>query len=177
MTMSVLIYVITGIILVFLVLVILSPKGYDVSRSIEVERSKAEVYHHLKYLKNQDIWSPWSKKDPHMKKDFKGEDGNVGAMTSWEGNKEVGSGEQEITALKKNERIEAKLRFLKPWKSESDCYFQLNEIADNKTKVTWGFTGQNAFPMSIFMLFMSMDKMVGKDFEEGLEGLKKHLEG
>lgn len=176
MIMSVLIYIVTGLIMLFLILVILAPKGYDVSRSIVVDRSKAEVYHHLKSLKNQDNWSPWSKKDPNMKKEFHGEDGTVGSMTAWEGNKEVGSGEQEITALQKNERIESKLRFLKPWKSESDCYFQLHETEDQKTKVTWGFTGQNAFPLSIMMLFMSMDKMVGPDFEEGLQGLKNHLE-
>lgn len=30
--------------------------------------------------------------------------------------------------------------------------------------------------MSIMMLFMSMDKMVGKDFEEGLQTLKTTLE-
>ena len=174
--MSVLIYVFTGLILVFLVLVILAPKGYEVSRSIVIEKTKPEVYHHLKYLKNHDNWSPWSKKDPNMEKDFSGEDGSVGAISSWDGNKEVGSGEQEITALQKNERIESKLRFLKPWKSESDCYFQLHEEEGSKTKVTWGFSGQNAFPMNIMMLFMNMDKMVGKDFEEGLQGMKDHLE-
>jgi len=30
--------------------------------------------------------------------------------------------------------------------------------------------------MSIFMLFMNMDKTVGKDFEEGLDSLKQILE-
>ncbi len=30
--------------------------------------------------------------------------------------------------------------------------------------------------MSIMMLFMSMDKMVGRDFEEGLTSLKEILE-
>jgi hypothetical protein len=30
--------------------------------------------------------------------------------------------------------------------------------------------------MSIMMIFMSMDKMVGKDFEEGLASLKRRME-
>lgn len=30
--------------------------------------------------------------------------------------------------------------------------------------------------MSIMMLFMNMDKMVGKDFEHGLENLRHNLE-
>ena len=44
------------------------------------------------------------------------------------------------------------------------------------TKVIWGFSGKNKFPMSIMMLFMSMDKAIGKDFEEGLASLKQILE-
>jgi hypothetical protein len=42
--------------------------------------------------------------------------------------------------------------------------------------VTWGFSGKNKFPFSIMMLFMNMDKAVGKDFEEGLDNLKSILE-
>ena len=30
--------------------------------------------------------------------------------------------------------------------------------------------------MSIMMLFMNMDKMIGKDFEEGLSSLKEKME-
>ncbi|MFW2377587.1 MAG: SRPBCC family protein, partial [Cellulophaga baltica] len=101
----------------------LAPKTYDVSRSIHVEAAKQEVFDYLKYLKNQDAWSPWAKKDPKMLKTFRGADGEVGAVSYWNGNKDVGEGEQEITKLIDGERIEGELRFLKPFKSTSDCYF------------------------------------------------------
>ena len=45
-----------------------------------------------------------------------------------------------------------------------------------QTKVTWGFSGENKFPVNIFMLFYNMDKAAGKDFEEGLNSLKALLE-
>ena len=67
------------------------------------------------------------------------------------------------------------MRFLKPFKSTSDAYLRVEE-ADEGTKVTWGFSGNNKFPVSIMMLFMDMDKQVGKDFEEGLNKLKEVLE-
>jgi len=41
---------------------------------------------------------------------------------------------------------------------------------------TWGFVGKSAFPMNVFMLFMNMDKAIGKDFEYGLKKLKRILE-
>ena len=50
----------------------------------------------------------------HMKKEFKGTDGKAGAVSYWNGNKEVGEGEQEIKRIVENEVIETELRFLNP---------------------------------------------------------------
>ncbi|MGB2761743.1 MAG: SRPBCC family protein, partial [Maribacter stanieri] len=133
------------------------------------------VWEHLKFLKKQQEWSPWAQKDPNMELKFTGEDGSVGAISQWNGNKDVGEGEQEITRIVEGKRIEQDLRFFKPYKSQSDCYMNLDALDGNKSKVTWGFSGKNKFPMSIMMLFMSMDKMVGKDFEQGLQNLKDNL--
>ena len=66
--------------------------------------------------------------------------------------------------------------FLKPWASESDGYYLLEDAGAGQTKVTWGFKGSNKFPTSILMMFYNMDKAVGKDFEEGLTSLKQILE-
>lgn len=169
-------YILFGVVALVILLALIAPKTYDVSRSILIDRPKAEVFNYLKSLKNQSEWSPWEKKDPNMHKEFRGTDGEVGAVSYWNGNKDVGEGEQEITKIVEDERVEGELRFMKPWKSISDCYFTTEDADAGKTKVTWGFKGKNKFPMSIMMLFMSMDKMVGKDFEEGLADLKIRLE-
>ena len=174
--MYTLLYILMGILVLVVFLAIIAPKNYDVYRTIEVARPKAEVFEYLKYLKKQREWSPWEKKDPDMDHKFTGTDGEVGAISYWNGNKDVGEGEQEITKIIEGERIEGELRFLKPFKSTSDCYFDVEEISGGSTIVTWGFSGKNKFPMSIMMLFMNMDKMVGKDFEEGLGSLKSILE-
>jgi len=169
-------YILLGIVVLIAILAALAPKTYNVSRSIQISRPKAEVFNYLKYLKKQDEWSPWAKRDPNMEQKFTGTDGEVGAISYWNGNKEVGEGEQELTKIIDGERIESELRFLKPWKSESDAYLVTESIDASTTKVTWGFSGHNKFPMSIMMLFMNMDKMIGKDFEEGLSSLKEKME-
>lgn len=110
-----------------------------------------------------------------MKQKISGTDGEVGAISNWNGKKEVGEGGQEITKIVDGKRMEQKLRFFKPFKSQSDCYIDLKELNLNKSKVTWGFRGINKFPMSFMMFFMSMDKMMGKDFEQGLQNLKSNL--
>ena len=169
-------YIVLGIVLLILILAAIAPKTYNVSRTIEINRPKDEVFNYLKYLKKQDEWSPWAKRDPNMEQKFTGTDGQVGAISYWNGNKDVGEGEQELTNIVDGERIDSELRFLKPWKSTSDAYLIAEAMDAQKTKVVWGFSGKNKFPFSIMMLFMNMDKTVGKDFEEGLASLKEILE-
>ncbi|WP_339710233.1 SRPBCC family protein [uncultured Kriegella sp.] len=174
--MTILIYIIGGITVLIVLLMLIAPKTYHVSRSIIISKPRIEVFKYLKSLKKMDEWSPWATRDPNMKKRFTGIDGEVGAISYWNGNKDVGEGEQEIMKVIDGERIESELRFLKPWKSTSDCYLQVEDEQHGQTKVIWGFMGGNRFPMNIMILFRSMDKMVGKDFEEGLNNMKDVLE-
>ncbi|TYA56018.1 SRPBCC family protein [Formosa maritima] len=169
-------YIILGLIGLIILLALIAPKQYEVNRSVIINKSLPEVFQYLKFVKNQDNWSPWKKKDPHMKQESVGIDGEVGFVAKWDGNKEVGSGEQEILHVEHNEQIKTQLRFFKPWKSTSDAYIKVTEVDANQTNVTWGFTGNNPIPMNIFMLFFNFEKAVGKDFEEGLASLKDILE-
>lgn len=170
-------YVLAIIIGVLVLLASFAPKKYDVNRSIVINKPRSEVFQYLKYIKNQDEWSPWKNRDPGMKQTFSGEDGTVGFISKWDSDhKQVGAGEQEIIGITPDEQIRTELRFLKPWKSVSTAYIETQDAADGATKVTWGFSGTNKVPMNIMMLFYNMDKAVGKDFEEGLEELKIVLE-
>ena len=174
--MTTFLYILLAVVIIIVILAMIAPKSYDVNRSITINKPVATVFEYLKYLKKQDDWSPWGKRDPNMKKEFEGVDGTVGAISKWAGNKEVGEGEQEIMRIVDKEVIESRLRFFKPWKSESDAYLKVKEESADSTTVTWGFSGNNKFPMSIMMLFMNMDKAIGKDFDEGLATLKNVLE-
>lgn len=173
--MTTFLYIIVGLIIVIALMHMVAPKNYDVNRNITINKPLPEVFQYLKSLKNQDNWSPWAEKDPNMNKTFTGVDGEVGCISAWVGNKDVGEGEQELTGIDENKEIKSQLRFLKPFKSTSDAYLRVEKEGDG-TKVIWGFSGENKFPMTIMMLFMNMDKMVGKDFEYGLNKLKGILE-
>ena len=174
--MMVLFYVFIGIIVSLLIIMFVAPQNYEVNRSVVIKKPITEVFQYLKYIKNQDDWSPWKKKDPDMQQTYVGTDGVVGFIAKWEGNKDVGIGEQEILSINENESIKSKLRFFKPWKSESEAYLRVVDLTEDQTNVTWGFKGKNPIPFNAFALFFNMDKKVGKDFEEGLDNLKRILE-
>ncbi len=169
-------YILLGILVFIVILGLIAPKKYNVKRSIVINRPVHETFRYLRMIKNQDHWSPWKQKDPNMKQTFEGADGKVGFISRWEGNKDVGVGEQEIKRIIENDIINTELRFYKPWKSVSDAYLKVDSVDNGKTNVTWGFSGKTPFPFNIFMMFFSMEKTVGKDFEEGLESLKNTLE-
>ncbi|RNC87015.1 MAG: polyketide cyclase [Winogradskyella sp.] len=174
--MMIILYIILALIAIVILLAMIAPKSYHVSRSITVNKPVNEVFDYMRYIKNQNDWSPWKKKDPNMKQEFTGTDGEIGFISKWEGNKDVGTGEQEIVSITENKSINSQLRFFKPWKSQSDAYLTTRSVDDNSTEVIWGFSGVNKPPSNIFFLFFNMDKSVGKDFEEGLSELKRILE-
>lgn len=170
------IYIVAGILVAIIFLAALGPKTFNVSRSISIDKPIHEVFAYVRSVKNQNDWSPWKLKDPMMFQEYFGEDGTVGFKAYWKGNKEVGEGSQTITEIVENERIDTRLVFLRPFKSESDGYYTFESEGSLGTKVVWGFKGRNKFPATMYMLFFNMDKVVGKDFEEGLVNLKKLLE-
>ena len=175
-TMKKALYILLGLLGIFIIAASLMPKEYAVEREILIDKPKAEVFAYLKLLKNQDNWSVWMEKDPNVKKNFKGTDGTVGYTSIWSGNEEVGSGEQEIKKITENERIDTELRFLKPFESTNDAYMIVEAVGPEQTKVKWGFSGAMPIPMNVFLPFMGMEDSVGKDFSDGLKNLKKILE-
>ncbi len=159
------------------VAIFMAPTDFRVEREITINKPKAEIYAYAKMLKNQNEWGPWYKKEPTMKQEFRGTDGEVGFVSYWKGTTDqVGEGEQEIKKLVPDERIDTELRFKQPFESKADAYMILEPAGDGRTKVKWGFTGSMPRPLNIMLLVMDMDKEVGKDFGEGLSGLKTILE-
>lgn len=120
-------------------------------------------------------WSPWDEMDPNMEKTFSGSDSGVGAKYSWTGNRKVGEGRMEILEASEPSRIHVALDFLKPFKSSNTNTFTLQPKGDS-TDVTWSMTGPMTLMTRVMGIFKSMDKMVGPDFEKGLQMLKEVAE-
>jgi hypothetical protein len=167
-----------GALLLLLVLFgLIARKTFSVEEHISISKPKDEVFAYVNQLKNQDQWSKWQMMDPNMKKEYKGTDGTVGFVSGWDSeDKNVGKGEQEITAIKEGERIDYELRFIKPFESTSSAYMITESLTDNTTKVKWGFETNANFPMNLFLILMGMEKSLSKDFNIGLNNLKSLLE-
>jgi uncharacterized protein YndB with AHSA1/START domain len=116
-------------------------------------------------------WSPWENKDPAMKRTFKGPASGAGAVYAWEGNRNVGAGQMEILEAVPS-KIVIKLDFIKPFEGHNIAEFVLHPEGSS-TEVVWTMRGPSTLMFKVMGLFMDCDKMIGKDFEAGLAGLKR----
>jgi effector-binding domain-containing protein/uncharacterized membrane protein len=150
------------------------PKTAHVERSVVIDRPASQIFGVLNNLHRFNAWSPWFDLDPQAKYTFAGPASGVGAKTSWVGNKDVGSGSQEIIASKPNELLKLQLDFGDMGKPTA-TFLLVPE--GRRTTVTW--TLDQSFEGSLIGRYIGlmMDSMVGKDYEKGLAKLKTMVEG
>lgn len=165
-----------AVLAVTVVLSLLMPTQQKIERSATINAPAAFIYQQLIKLENFNTYSVWSQQDSTIKYTLTGSDGTVGASTSWTGDPEIsGKGKIEIVLLEENKTIKHKLSFTQPKKGTAESAFTLNET-NGVTTVTWNFELATPRPWNIFNLFYSLDKNMGKDFEESLAMLKTAIE-
>jgi len=170
-------YIILGIVVLPFVLALFVNGSYFIHRSQNIQASKADVFAYLKILNNSRKYSKWVMADPNMETQMIGNDGEVGFILSWDSkDKQVGAGAQQIKQIVENERIDYEIRFLRPFKSVATSFIEIKAISENETEVKWAFSGKMNYPMNFIMLFISIDKILGKDLELSLVNLKGILE-
>ena len=147
------------------------PDTFHVERSATIAAPPEVVFARVAKFGEWNAWSPWAKLDPGMKQSFGGTDGTIGATYDWSGNSKVGKGRMTLAAIEPPSRVVIKLEFLEPFASTSEASFTLASQGGG-TRVTWAMDGPMNYLSKVMCLFMSMDKMIGGDFEKGLASLK-----
>jgi len=120
-------------------------------------------------------WSPWENVEgDELQRRYSGAEAGEGAIYEWEG-KKTGVGRMEIMRSQAPGELNINLDFTKPMKAQNNVEFMLEPDGD-KTRADWSMRGEHNFVGKLMTMFMSMDKMVGRDFERGLAQLKKKAE-
>jgi uncharacterized protein YndB with AHSA1/START domain len=167
--------VIVFAVVVLVVVAAMKPDAFRVERSATFTAPAEKVFPHLNDFHNWPTWSPWEKLDPAQKRTHSGATSGKGAVYEWEGNKKVGQGRMEITESTFPSKITIQLDFIKPFSANNITVFTVAGQGGTTT-VTWTMTGRQPFMFKVMALFMSMDKMIGKDFEAGLAAMKGVVE-
>jgi uncharacterized protein YndB with AHSA1/START domain len=159
------------VIALVLIIAAFQPSDFRVERSTVIAAPAAVVFAQVNDFHRWVAWSPWEKIDPAMKKTFDGAPAGTGAIYSWAGNNQVGEGRCTIIESRPNELIRVRLDFIKPFASVCTADYAFKQDGE-RTQVTWSMSGPKNFISKLIGLFMSMDKMLGEQFEAGLSNLK-----
>lgn len=172
--LKILLYIVLSIAALICFLGLFARHDYHIERSIEIDASHEIVFEQVQLFKNFAKWSPWNSLDPNMKETFEGTDGQPGAVYKWEGNSDVGVGQQIIKSVTAD-LINIEVQFSKPWKTTVPSFFKLEPVGKN-IKVSWAIEFHIGFPWNGMAMFTDVNTGVGKDYERGLNNLKKVCE-
>lgn len=151
------------------------PRFVSVERDIVVNAAPDAVYPHVNSLQAFSEWSPWGGIDPDMVVTYSGPDEGVGNVMEWTSDHpNVGNGRQEILEVVENESVRTALDFGDMGTAEA--WWRLTPDGDG-TRVVWGLTADmGSGPIGRWFGLM-MDRMVGVDYERGLDLLQATVEG
>ena len=147
------------------------PDTFSVQRSVNIKAPPEKIFAVLNNFKRWPDGSPWEKLDPAMQRTHSGAASSKGAAYAWKGNREVGAGRMAIRESTPPNRVSMQLDFIEPFEGHNTADFLLAAKGDS-TDVTWRMTGPPPLVSKLMQVFVSMDTLIGKDFEAGLANLK-----
>lgn len=171
--LKILIFVVLGLIAIFVIVGLFLPSKMKVERSITIDAPPFYAFMQVDNLRNYNEWSPWLVMDPNMKIEYEGPASGVGAAYSWtSGDANVGIGKLTIAESKPYESIQTELQFAD---GQGQGYWKF-EPAEGKTKVTWSVESDLGGNIMAKYMGVFADATMGALFEQGLQKLKKLAE-
>jgi hypothetical protein len=145
------------------------PDEFRVVRSASIKASPDKLFGLINNLRHFNTWNPYEKKDPG-KGVYSGAAEGKSAAYAWDST-QLGQGRMEIVDTTAPTKVSMKLDFVKPFEAHNVVEFTIQRKGE-ATEVTWDMRGPTPFFGKVLHVFINMDSMVGKDFENGLADLK-----
>lgn len=168
-------FAIIALVVIVVVVGFFLPATAHVERTTVVDASQTTVFTLLNSYKTFQQWSPWFERDPIAEYTYEGPESGVGAKMSWKSEKpDVGSGSQEITGSVPYSEITTHLDFGD--QGTANAFFHIKPVGE-QTEITWGFDTEFGFNIVGRYMGLLFDRMLGPDYEKGLNSFKTLVEG
>lgn len=150
------------------------PAKVEMGRSITVNASPGQAFGYLNSLKHFNEWSPWYEMDTTARYTCSGPESGPGSTISWESkNSNVGTGTMRIVQSEPDSLVGLDMDF--GGNGKATARFLVQPV-DSGTRVEWVFGFDAGANPLLRIMGAFMDKMVGSDYEKGLQRLKTVLE-
>ncbi len=147
------------------------PGQFALQRSVTVAAPPDKLFALLNDLRQFNRWNPFAQQDPEHRVTYDAITAGHGARFSWVGGKS-GAGSMTITESVPAQRVSARLDMVKPMQAHHLTDFTIEPQADGTSRVTWAMHGPMPYISKLMTVFVSMDRMIGGEFDKGLASLK-----
>jgi effector-binding domain-containing protein/uncharacterized protein YndB with AHSA1/START domain len=170
-------FIILGLLAVYLVLCAMGPKKMTVSKSMSINAAPESVFEEISNFVQWKAWSPWHRIDPKMVTKTSGAAGSKGHKQEWTSeHKQVGRGSQEFVEVRPNEYLKSEMKFTDFGDEASYSDFTLKAEGEG-TNVTWAMeSSEMPFIMRGMAIVFGFQKSMENDFNQGLTDMKKVVE-
>ncbi len=148
------------------------PDDFAVTRSIAINAPAQKIYPLINDIKTMDSWNPFARQEG-VKSNYSGPAAGPGATNAFSGN--GGTGKLTIVSNKPDAEVVMQLLMEKPIAGDNKIVFSIapsGQGANAPSNVSWSMTGKTAYIAKVVGIFVSMDNMIGSQFEKGLRDLK-----
>ena len=135
----------------------IKPDTFRVERTASIKAAPEKIFPLINDLHQWELWSPWEKDDPAIKRTYT--------------DKQAGQGRMEIIESSPPSKVVLKIDFIKPMEGHNTVDFTIVKQGETSL-VTHAMYGPQPYLARLMTIFFSMEKMVGSKFEEGLANLK-----
>jgi len=148
-------------------------KPFEIKATTIIEATPAKVHEFLNDLARQEDWNPFLTMDKSVTFQVSDKSVGPGATFDYQG-KRIGKGRMEIISSGPT-CIRFTMTFFNKKTEVAKCEYCIEPEFEG-TKVTWTMAGERDLKMQILGAVLNLDKMMTKNFENGLKVLKAVVE-
>ena len=144
------------------------PDEFYAARSLTIAAPAGRLHGLISDLREMNRWNPYALRETSGAGHYSGPGAGPGATYHFAG--KGGTGSISVTDSTED-TVGLRLKMTKPMAIENRVEFNLKPTGDG-TEVTWAMRGMQSLPGKVFSLFINCEKMMARDFDEGLANLK-----
>lgn len=170
-------YIVLGLAAIVVGLLLIAsrrPSEFRYARSRSIAAPADRIFAEIVDLRRMNKWNPYALRETTGRADYSGATAGPGARYDFGGSKS-GTGYVQVVSATAPDTVEMRLVMTKPMSCDNRVDFRL-EPQGAQTQVTWAMSGTSSLMPKLFAMFVDCDKMMAKDFDEGLANLAAIVE-
>lgn len=163
-------FIALGLIAAVLIVALIVPKTFHAGSTISINKPANEVFDYVVLLRNQGNYDNWSKQDPNIDKNIPERMAQLALLTNGKARKLAMENKLSPRSIPEK-KVEMNL-FFNGSETANPSSFVVTPIDSVSSTVEWQIDGTMPYPFNIMSLCYDMNK----DFDAGLQNLKRILE-